>query len=82
MHIAGQRLTVAEDGTEIHLTSPWLPGLRLWFANGHPESSYLTDVEVSAGGATSPTNAPDDQVTFRSPSTSASLTPHAAPSSG
>jgi hypothetical protein len=72
MRIAGQRLTVAEDGTEIHLTSPWLPGLRLWFANGHPEGSYLTDVEVSAGGATSPANAPDDQVTFRSPSTSAS----------
>jgi IPT/TIG domain len=72
MHIAGQRLTVAADGTEIHLTSPWLPGLRLWFANGHPESSYLTDVEATAGGATSPANAPDDQVTFRSPSASAS----------
>ncbi len=71
MTVSAKRFTVNGSGTEIDMTSPWLPGLRLWFANGLTVApSYLTDVEVSAGGATSPVNAPDDQVTFSKPSSS------------
>ena len=68
MQVSAKRLTVNADGTGIDLTSPWLPGIRLWLLNGlHALSTYLTDVEVTAGGVTSPANAPDDQVTFSKP---------------
>ena len=77
MTVSPKRFTVNDSGTQIDMTSPWLPGLRLWFANGLTVApSYLTDVEVSAGGATSPVNAPDDQVTFSKPGSASARSTH------